>query len=104
MTEYSKKSPKTAISLTYPAPQTPKVVAKGYDHLAEHIIEQAKQAGILVHQDQELAAYLSKLDVGSEIPREIYIIIAELIAWSYMLQGMEPDEWNNIHNRIDHKI
>lgn len=98
------KTHKTAISLTYPAPQTPKVVAKGYNHLAEHIIEQAKQAGILVHQDNELADYLSRLDVGSEIPREVYVIIAELIAWSYMLQGIEPDEWNNIHQKIDQKV
>ncbi|KMT66352.1 EscU/YscU/HrcU family type III secretion system export apparatus switch protein [Catenovulum maritimum] len=93
-----------AIALTYDAPRAPKVIAKGFDDLADEIINLAQEHGVLLHQDTELANFLAELDIGEEIPREVYIIIAELIAWSYILRGLEPENWNNIHNRIDQTI
>ncbi|MER2493484.1 EscU/YscU/HrcU family type III secretion system export apparatus switch protein [Catenovulum sediminis] len=93
-----------AVALTYDAPDTPKVTAKGYDQLAVSIIEQAREHGVMVHEDTELANYLSRMEVGSEIPYEIYVIVAELIAWSYILRGEQPENWNNIHHKIDHKV
>lgn len=93
-----------AIALTYRAPSAPKIVAKGFDDLADEIIQLAQEYGVLMHQDNELAQFLSQLDIGESIPREVYVIIAELISWSYIIRGLKPDKWNNIHNRIDQKI
>jgi flagellar biosynthesis protein len=49
----SKSTPKAqqAIALRYDGEQAPYVAAKGYDKLAQHIIEQVKQQGGLIHQD-----------------------------------------------------
>ncbi|WP_111976666.1 EscU/YscU/HrcU family type III secretion system export apparatus switch protein [Algibacillus agarilyticus] len=95
---------KQAVSIKYNAPKAPEVIAKGFGERAEAIIKLAEESGILVHQDTELASYLTRLDVGDEIPKEVYVIIAELIAWSYILQGKKPEKWNNIHNKVDDRV
>ncbi|AWB67394.1 flagellar biosynthesis protein FlhB [Saccharobesus litoralis] len=93
-----------AVGLKYNAPNAPEVVAKGFGELADEIVSLAEENGVLVHQDTELADYLARLDVGDAIPREVYIIVAELIAWSYIIQGKKPENWNNIHNKVDDKV
>ena len=94
---------KTAIGLKYDGTNAPKVVAKGHGDLAEHIISLAKEGDVLIHEDEALSSLLATLEAGDEIPRELYVIIAELIAFSYILQGKFPENWSNIHNRIDDK-
>jgi flagellar biosynthesis protein len=79
----------------------PKVVAKGHGSVAEEIIALAKQHGVLVHQDDELSKMLAQLDLGQEIPDGLYHVIAELIAFSYVLQGKFPESWENTLNKID---
>ena len=50
----------------------PRVVAKGSGHVAERIVEIAREHGVYVHDDPDLAAILSKLDVDTEIPERLY--------------------------------
>lgn len=78
---------KKAIGLSYKGKGTgaPKVVARGFQARAEEIIAAAKAAGVLVHEDPELANFLEKLEVGEEIPEAVYILIAELIAFASWL-------------------
>ncbi|MCC5855578.1 MAG: EscU/YscU/HrcU family type III secretion system export apparatus switch protein [Idiomarina sp.] len=76
---------KKAIGLRYDGKDAPTVVSRGFGPLAEEIIELAREAGVLVHEDPELANFLAKLEVGDEIPKEIYTIIAELIAFATWL-------------------
>lgn len=97
------KKNKSATALKYDGKTAPKVVAKGHGELAEDILAIAKEHGILVHEDEELSKLLTSLELGDAIPTELYLIIAELIAFSYVLQGKFPDEWHNIHQRIDLK-
>ncbi|MBU2977813.1 EscU/YscU/HrcU family type III secretion system export apparatus switch protein [Alteromonas sp. C1M14] len=73
----------------------PKVVSKGYGELADAIIHAAQEAGILIHEDPHLSEILATLDLGQEIPESLYYVIAELIAYSYMLQGKIPEGWEN---------
>jgi flagellar biosynthesis protein len=99
------KSPK-AVALQYQAisPNTksvPKIIAKGSGNLAEEIIALAEQHGIFIHQDEHLSDILSQLDLGQEIPESMYYVIAELIAFSFVLQGKFPETWHNIHQKID---
>ena len=76
---------KKAIGLKYDGKNAPNVVSRGFDELAEEIVAAAKEAGVLVHEDPELANFLAKLEVGEEIPRDVYVIIAELISFATWL-------------------
>jgi flagellar biosynthesis protein len=49
------------------------VVAKGGGQLAERIIETAREHKVPLQEDAALAAALSRLDLGREIPRELYV-------------------------------
>lgn len=80
-----KPTDKQAIGLSYDGHNAPRVIAKGFNDLADEIIALAKEHDVLVHEDPELARFLAKLDVGDEIPREVYVIIAELIAFATWL-------------------
>lgn len=94
---------KSAVALSYDGQGAPKIVAKGHGALADEIIRLAKEHGVLVHEDENLNRLLQQMELGSEIPQELYLLIAELIAFSYVLQGKFPENWQNIHQRIDFK-
>lgn len=81
----------------------PKIIAKGTNEVAQKIIDLAEEHGVLIHKDDELSEVLAQLDLGQEIPEALYHVIAELIAFSYVLQGKFPDNWSNIHKQIDFK-
>jgi len=61
----------------------PVVVASGEGDLAARIIQAAKDAGVPVLRDVPLARALIELDVGGEIPEELYEAVAEILreAW-----------------------
>lgn len=69
----------------------PRVVAKGRGQIAEAIIERARGAGLYVHQSRELVALLMQVDLDSHIPPQLYVVIAELLAWLYRLE-QNPSE------------
>jgi flagellar biosynthesis protein len=74
--------PKTAVALSYePDEDAPKVIAAGKGYLAERIIERAKEAEIPLHKDEKLAESLSKLELGSNIPPELYEVVAEILVF-----------------------
>ncbi|MEC6821961.1 flagellar biosynthesis protein FlhB [Photobacterium sp. NCIMB 13483] len=98
MTNKTTPNAQQAIALRYDGEQAPYVAAKGYDKLAQHIIEQVKQQGGLIHQDPILAQYLNSFDLNDHIPQELYLIIAELIAFSWYLNGKTPPGWEGFEN------
>lgn len=81
--------------------QVPTVIAKGFGELADDILNLAQQHDVMIHQDKDLVELLSRLDLGQEIPEALYHVIAELIAFSYVLQGKFPESWQNSQNKID---
>ena len=77
----------TAVALAYREGQiAPKVVAKGRGLIAEEIIKRAKEAGIYVHESSELVALLMQVDLDDRIPPQLYVAVAELLAWLYRLE------------------
>lgn len=82
----------------------PTIIAKGFGDLADEIIALAKQNGVLVHEDPYLSDFLATLDLGQEIPDQLYHVIAELISFSYVLQGKFPDSWAKMHNKVSKKV
>lgn len=89
-----------AVALSYDGVSSPKITAKGSDLVAAEIIALAKESGIYIHQNPDLSHFLQKLEIGEEIPKELYLLIAELIAFAYMLDGKFPDRWDNMHQKI----
>jgi len=81
-----------AIALHYDGKEAPTVTAKGYDDVAREIYRIAKENNIPMHEDAELASLLSRLDIGDEIPQNLYIAVAEVIAFAYMVSG-KADTW-----------
>ena len=82
---------KKAVALKYqPGSDTaPKVVAKGKGQTAERILEIAREHNIFIHNDPDLIAILSELDLNNEIPPDLYLIVAELLAFIYGLNKEE---------------
>jgi flagellar biosynthesis protein len=66
-------------------------VAKGRGLIAQEIIKRAREAGVFVHESPELVALLMQVDLDARIPPELYVAIAELLAWLYSIeQGSKP--------------
>jgi flagellar biosynthesis protein len=78
----------SAIALTYSgdAP-APRIVAKGRGLVAEAIIDKAREHGIYVHESPELVVLLMQVDLDQYIPHQLYVAVAELLAWIYQLEG-----------------
>ncbi len=67
----------------------PRVVAKGMRLKAEQIREIAKAAGVPFMKNTTLAGALYRVDVGQEIPEELYDAVAEVLNFVYALQQQQ---------------
>lgn len=65
----------------------PKIVAKGYGVQAENIIRTARENGVFIHESPELVDLLMQVDLDQHIPPQLYVAIAELLAWLYQLES-----------------
>ena len=83
---------KTAIALAYQAGDAaPRVVAKGRGLIAQAIIERAKEHGVFVHESEDLVGMLMQVELDENIPPQLYLAVAELLAWLYRLErGEKP--------------
>ncbi len=87
-----KEYPKKAVALRYDRQKedAPKVVAKGQGKIAEKIIELALKHDIPIKDDPDLIEVLSSLEIDEEIPSEIYVAVAELLAFVYSANSKRP--------------
>ncbi len=90
MKEEKNSKPDLAIALNYDGENAPKLTAKGRGELAERIMALAGEHDVPLHEDAELAALLSQIPLGDEIPEALYRAIAEVIAFAYILSGKRP--------------
>ena len=77
-----------AVALKYDTnvSKAPVVIAKGADYLAFNIKDKAKEYGIEIVENKPLARLLyHNVDVGAEIPPELYQAVAEVLAYVYSL-------------------
>jgi flagellar biosynthesis protein len=75
--------------------QAPRLVAKGRGLMADEIIRRAREAGIYVHESRELVSLLMQIDLDRHIPQQLYVAVAELLAWLHRIEsgrqaGMPP--------------
>lgn len=81
--------PTFAVALKYEQDkqEAPVVTAKGTRLVAEQILKVASEHDIPLHHDAELVKLLSQVPVGDEIPHELYLAVAEVLAFTYALNG-----------------
>lgn len=69
----------------------PKVLAKGAHHTAQRIVEIARQHNIPVVQNIPLARAIFKhIEIDQEISPDLYLAMAEVLAYVYRMQGKTP--------------
>ena len=84
------QDPTVAVALRY-APtegdQCPRIIATGQGYMAEEILRVARENDIPLRQDPALAGALETLDVGAQIPSELFRAVAEVLAFVYKVNG-----------------
>jgi flagellar biosynthesis protein len=76
-----------AVALHYDKTGAPRVVAKGRGSIGEKIIEIARAHGIPIEENEVLAGALSNVELGDEIPAELYKAVAEVLIFVLRLSG-----------------
>ena len=89
---YEKASAAVAISYNEEK-KSPFVSALGYESRAQAIIDMAKELGVYIHKDPVLLNELKALKKGEQVPEQLFQIIAEILAFSYLLQGKTPESY-----------
>ena len=89
---YEKASAAVAISYNEEK-KSPFVSALGYESRAQAIIDMAKELGVYIHKAPVLLNELKALKEGEQVPEQLFQIIAEILAFSYLLQGKTPESY-----------
>jgi flagellar biosynthesis protein len=76
-----KEKRQLAVALHYDRAGAPRVVAKGRGSIGEKIIEVAKANDIPIEENEVLAGALSNVELGDEIPVELYRAVAEVLVF-----------------------
>jgi flagellar biosynthesis protein len=76
-----------AVALHYDKSGAPRVVAKGRGSIGEKIIEVARAHDIPIEENELLAGALSNVELGDEIPAELYKAVAEVLIFVLRLSG-----------------
>lgn len=73
---------KKAAALSYKEDMVaPKIVASGKGKVAENILKEGENNAIAVYKDPKLATLLTELEVGDQIPEELYDIVAKILVF-----------------------
>lgn len=86
MSEDKEPTP-SVVALQYDGAQAPTVIAKGKGLVAEQILAMADEYGIPLREDPDLVTLLSQLELGTEIPSNLYVAVAEVLAFAYLMSG-----------------
>ncbi len=64
----------------------PRVLARGRGEIAEKIMEKAREENIPIHEDRDIVKVLVNMELGEEIPPELYRVTAEILSFIYRLE------------------
>jgi flagellar biosynthesis protein len=76
-----------AVALHYDKTGAPRVVAKGRGSIGDKIIEIANAHDIPIEENEVLAGALSNVEIGDEIPADLYKAVAEVLVFVLRLSG-----------------
>lgn len=83
------------VALKYEGEGAPRVTAKGRGEIAKQILAIANEHEIPLYQDEQLTALLSQIDLGDEIPQQLYLAVAKVISFIYQLNGESREFLSN---------
>ena len=70
---------KSVVALKYEnGYKAPKIIAKGSGYVADKILEVARENDVYIHTDENIAENLNKLELGSDVPPELFEIVAQI--------------------------
>jgi len=72
--------------------RAPLVVAKGYGAVADSIVRRARESGLYVHESPELVQLLMQVRLDDEIPPQLYLAVAQVLAWLYQLESADSSQ------------
>src|SRR4029078_1608646 len=75
------------IAMHYDSTGAPLVVAKGKGAIGAKIIELAREHDIPIEENEVLAGALSHVEIGDEIPPDLYKAVAEVLVFVLRLSG-----------------
>jgi flagellar biosynthesis protein len=87
-----KKIPKT-VALEYGNSAAPRVIATAEGDMARLMAEVAISLGIPALRDEHLVEVLNKLELYEDIPENLYVSVAVVLAWAFWLTGRTPDSF-----------
>lgn len=67
--------------------EPPQVLAAGSGEMAQEIVRIANEHGIPLYEDAGLAQALARIDICERIPRELYTVVAEVLAYVYRVDA-----------------
>jgi flagellar biosynthesis protein len=74
-------------ALRYEGEGAPKVIASGQGHVAEKILAAAQAAGVPVREEpRSWPRHLARWRSAREVPEDLYLAVAEVLAWAYGLE------------------
>ena len=88
--QYSSDQLQKAVALYYDGNNAPHLSAKGTGKIAEEIMAIAREHGVPLCDNPSLVDLLVTLELGDEIPENLYIAVAYIIAFAYQLEGKTP--------------
>ncbi len=99
MSKFNDVLNKKAVALSYDENKNaaPIIVASGMGYIAEKMVEVARESGVPVYEDNSLATMLTQLNLGAEIPTELYQAIIDIYVYflNYVpgkKEDKDPDE------------
>ncbi len=83
MSQFNETMNKKAVALSYDEEKdaAPVIVASGMGYMAEKIVETARESGVPVYEDNSLATVLSQLQLGSQVPEQLYQAIVDIYVY-----------------------
>ena len=82
MSQFNNK-PNQAVALKYNTAKNnaPVVIASGSGYIADKVVEIAEKNGVPVYRDASLLVMLSQLEIGSEIPEDLFSSIVNIYVY-----------------------
>ncbi|MCI8502237.1 MAG: type III secretion protein [Dorea sp.] len=83
MSKFNDVLNKKAVALSYDENKNaaPIIVASGMGYVAEKMVEVARESGVPIYEDNSLATMLTQLNLGAEIPTELYQAIIDIYVY-----------------------
>jgi len=88
--EKQQQARRTAVAVRYDVEKdkAPLILASGRGAIADEILRVAEDNKIPLFENRDLANMLAKLEVDTEIPAQLYVLVAEVLFFVYKLDKM----------------